>query len=256
MKIFGEKNPQLRGIKLTVPWHLEYLDHVNELLPNLESLDLTILEKSHNPSKKSSFWSGLKSIVGMAPRPVDAVHFRNVKNLTMNICDWYKKPQRLRYNEWTFDKMPKIQFERLQSYTLHTRNSQFSILRQIDLIGQNKGLTSVDIRYPLTYDQMVRLIDALPNLKDLKLECRNGEMVIDILRLMTRETSLDTILVYADSRRMSAFFGMRSMPGNWYLHNNFKKKRFLYKRKIGQSKKWSTYVGRNRRTFSIRSFCE
>lgn len=241
LRAFGEHNSQLRGIKLTIPWHLELLGQVNELFPNLESLDLRFIEADYVPPNNwLSMWSGLKSIIGLAPKPVEMVRFRNVRHVTMDIRVWYKKPQQfhiVEYDEWARDVLPKIQYEQLQSYTLITRNSEFSILHQIDLIAQNQGLTSVDIRYTLTYDQMIRLIDALPKLEVLKLECRSTGMAVDILRLMTRETSLDTILVYADSRRMNVFLGMISMPGDWYLHEHFKKKRFLYKRSIGVSKR-------------------
>lgn len=187
MKKFGEFNRQIRSIKVTFDWNLNFLHELNEIFPELENLELVPLYNKGILAKMSKFYKSLTSKV------VDTIRFRKVSTFTLDIHFLYfrytnifktKYDYEITRADWAKDRLSAIQFDQLKSYKLITKSRNF-VEEQIDLVTKNTGLKSVAITpIELTYEQMVRMVRALPKLKEATLECESMENVDNIVRLM------------------------------------------------------------------------
>lgn len=211
LKTFGEFNPQLRGIQTPLPF--SQLEHLNEMFPDLESLGIELQRESLLNAaalKVSSFFG----------TPTNGIiHFRNVRSFTLDVeslndcMDEYfdcNHPNFVRHN------LSSIQFDYLESFQSMFYGRNY-IDKQIELILQYKEVINVHfISYQLSYTQMIRLIDGLPRLEKITLLCL-FESIDDILQLMNRETTLDTIVIVIGLNARAALLQRTTLPDKWTL---------------------------------------
>lgn len=142
---FMRLNSQLRRIESTVFDDSTFLLSISELLPHLESLSLRLLASHYY-----TFDSWPKS------------QFRCVKdfNLTLDF-----------YGPWT-DKLQEllasIEFEQLETFSLYSENVE-PLDFVIGMIVENTGVTNIAIDAQVSFEQLTRLIEPLPKLKELTL---------------------------------------------------------------------------------------
>lgn len=205
LQTFGTQNPQIRRLRIRFDWDINHLDQMNNLFPQLEELHIDITKRPQQTGILGKL-SNLLSIFGK--KPVSSVHFRKVKSFTL-------ETGRFDYNDWVQNGRLTLQFDELESFRVITYSRTY-VNEQINLIAQYKEVTTVDFSsIRLTYEEMRRLLEVLPNLKAITVKCELSRTVDDILRLMTEESRLDVITAMVDENKRQIFLGMASLPGNW-----------------------------------------
>lgn len=222
LKSFGEQNQQIRGLRIRLNWNPEHLQQVSEIFPNLEYLHIKIGGR-YGKSSENDLLSRFRSFLGLKRMIIP--RFLNVIRFTMDLSHMFSYS-----DDWTQHNQPLIQFDQLKTFKLVT-NSWNLIDNQIDLVTQNRKLLYVDFSsITLSYAQMIRLVEALPNLEEITLKCVMLQTVEDILSLM-QNTNLQSINVIVYSETRSVFLGMTTLPANWSL----------YKKKDGATVKSITF---------------
>lgn len=218
LKVFGAFNRQIRSVIVTFDWDLQYLRELNENFPQLENLELVPLFNGAITTKVSRFFKSLIT------KPIETIRFRCVSAFTFHIHFLYFRystsyPLGYHHNinreDWVRDRLSVLKFDQLKSYKLITMSKNF-VDEQIDLIAENKRLTSVDLSViELTHGQMERLMTELPTLKEVTLECKSMGTIDNIVRLMN-ESKLEVVNVNVPEKRRNKYskkFSTRSIDG-------------------------------------------
>lgn len=210
-KTFAKHNPQITSIRIKTPWMPEYFRLINELFPKLETLDIGFLGYNHMPPP--TFWADVKSWLPVpSSKPTGLIKFDNVKHMTVELVD-------LELN--STNELEHIVFEKLESYTFKASPTlRFDKPGQIDLITRNSKLIDVDLQYPFDYEQTVRLVEELPMLQKLAVECTNIETVNGILKIMEMDSHLAMISVDVRPELREQFLQMSDLIGKWTLRSN------------------------------------
>lgn len=199
-RAFAAKNPQITSAKLVLCEGLHILQEVNELLPNLVSL-------YYKPRKYDE--------VPSVDDVVQSVRFRNVKEYTIDLEE-YAYSHRWRNNDTCCAKFSPIHFDQLETLKYVSGFSSYRY-RQLDLVGQYKGVKSLDYSsYHLCYDEVRYLIDSLPNMSEITFLLNasiteNG----NFLRLLA-ETNVNTVHVTIDNE-LADEFRASTLSERWTL---------------------------------------
>lgn len=207
MKTFGKFNRQIQSMKVTFDWDLHFLHQLNEIFPDLESLELVPLYNTGVMTKMSRFFKQMIS------KPVDTIRFRSVTTFTFDIHYLYFRYTNIlktKYHydisgeDWAKNRLAALKFDQLKSFKLITKSTNF-VNEQIDLVAQNTDLSSVDLTsIELTYEQMERLVRALPKLNKVTLECKSTETIENIVRVM-EASNLEIVSVHVPLKSRDEF---------------------------------------------------
>lgn len=172
--MFMQLNPQLQSFQSPNMCNFTFLQEVNQLLPNMNTLTMTFV---HNG-------------VYFVPT-TEEIHFRNVKMVKMN------------FNQITNqirESLPFIAIDRLESLEVsmsEDRNASYAYL--VDWILQYKTLASVELRgFEMGFAQLIRLARGLENLQTMKLNCSSLEAATDMHRLMMEANNIEKFIVFKD----------------------------------------------------------
>lgn len=160
---FMRLNPQLSHIELPIWNDAAYLETSSELLSNLYSLTLTIHSRAYTINALS------------------VARFKSVKKMLVK-TDRYVSPHN--WNQENLHQLlASLQFDHLESFTVASThpNSQDFI---IQLIVRNTELRSVLINSDMSFDQLSRLIEPLPELKELTVACSELLTCVTINRFL------------------------------------------------------------------------
>lgn len=215
LQAFSEQNPQIRELKADFAWNPKHLEHVNGFFPDLECLHVVFKQSHVTPlaSLTESLYSKVGSLWSRKPNKSNTIHFRNVKVFTLDI---FLIP--FNKSDWIHDGQRLIEFDQLKTFKLRSyfKQSEISKEEQIDLITEYKGVNNVDFSsVELSYEQMRRLVDGLPELEAITLKCEQTEAVDDILRLM-QNTKLESITIVVCEWTRKLFLAMKSLPEHWW----------------------------------------
>lgn len=211
-KIFAKHNPQITSLRLKAPSMGEYFKNINELFPQVDTLYIAFLSDAHIPPP--TWWTGLKGWFGFgSKRGMDTVYFNNVKHLTLELVDNLAGGRNFR--------LTKIQYPHVESYTFKAdRKVKFSTQYHVNLITNYKDLINVDVQYPLSYGEIVDVVEKLPKLQPLTLQCDDIETVNYVLKVMEMDTDLATISVNVNAEWRELFVQMAALIGEWSLRSN------------------------------------
>lgn len=173
-------NPQISSIRMTVYWpSLDHLRKINTLFPNVEILDVKLLR-----STDKSPQTGL----------METIRFQKLKQFTLDVMYFDEFDHEVN-NNWIGLQLDFIVINHLESFTLLNKNRPL-IPRMIDWILRNQELKSVHFEATsVSYDQMRRFIDELPELREMTFDCRYGDQIVDITRIMTEANQLQRISI-------------------------------------------------------------
>lgn len=212
LKSFGQRNPQIRSADLQICGQMENIAEVNELFPDLEALQLTL--KRPGQAEESSELDRRSS--------VEFVRFRKVKSFTLDISHFNGGSKSvfsylgLNAESTASLKLSSILFDQLDSFKYITE-VHFYRNEQIDYVLQYQNVTSLDFSsIVMRYEEMKRLIESLPKLKEITLAC-SMTGAETFFRLMA-ETNLDTLNVRARDAERQDFLIFSALPEQWSLH--------------------------------------
>lgn len=208
LKAFGGKNPQIRSVDLELCSQVENFDEVNESFPALESLQLKLKRELPNmvgPTRspvRQQIGSAVSSFFGRPSRdPVEMVRFRNVTKFDLDVTHLYGYIYgRPNFDNFEKDGLTAIQFDRLESFRYFS-DAHFNYDNQIDFVARYKNVTSMDFGgIELRSEEMTRLVDLLPRLKEITLLCVDTDPV-NVAQFM-QATRLEVVrIVVASSNR-------------------------------------------------------
>lgn len=142
---FFLSNPQLRSLEISLTKNNTFLQKVNEMLPNLQSLTI----------QKPFLWPYFSRD--------EIIHFRNVKHFT-----WASAVSRTGY--WdikVLERFASITFEQLETLSLDI-DENYSAEKHVPHVIRNKGVVKVEIlKCEMTYKYLALLIEGLPALEEL-----------------------------------------------------------------------------------------
>lgn len=208
---FIELNPQLQSIPRYYFVGAANFQKVSELLPSLQEITTVLL------------W-----IDG----PVDdIIHFRNVKELKLQLIGY---PGQMSHN--LRETLIATKFDRLETFRLYAHGIADSSRRIVlDSIEQYETLTYIELSdFDLTYDELMHMVHALPQLKTLNLSCSKPGTEEVLTRFLLEENRVENILVstvpkmclgmdrFIDewTKRVRAYHGYEVMTFNRTHHRN------------------------------------
>lgn len=202
---FAKWNPHIRSAKLDLCEGLHNVQLVNEAFPELMTFH-------YKPKWNAGY--GVLRAPDEEEEAAQSVHFRNVKSYTIDLLDYERQQRDLAAYAKAVDQFASITFDGLQSLEYITLMGNRSAVDPVEFIGQYKGVTRLDFSTcEVSYGDVRRLIDALPNLREIKI--RPNDDREQYLRLMA-ETGLETIRVRVNAESMDEF-QRYTLPAKWYL---------------------------------------
>lgn len=187
LKSFGKKNPQLVGLEFAVQWDFDNMQQVNKMFPDLELLDVTVVDqRSHSGASKikaklSKWYKNVKSIF---KKPAQTIRFKNVRNFAMNI-DRYT-------GDLVANQVTSFEFDQLKSLKLVSPDFYFNH-SLFDMVVKNRELTSVDFTSTqLTNSNIAQFAETLSKLEEVTFDCHNMTRVNEVLELLT-ETGVERV---------------------------------------------------------------
>lgn len=204
---FMQLNRQLRSFESPQMCNFTFLQEVNQLLPNMDTLAMTFALNDIN----------------FVP-PSDSIHFRNVRVAKMNF---------IQFTSQIRQSLPFIAIDRLESLEVslfEDQNSAHDFI--VDWILEYKTLTSVELRgFDMGSIQLIRLARGLEYLHTMKLNCSSSEAATDMLKLMMDENNLEKIVVFKDKvAHETCFDFLINFLANWKVIKNEKSQLTLGKR--------------------------
>lgn len=199
--------PEIRSIRIDVWWDPRYLQEINELFPQLESLHISYRDDgTRKPPKRSLFdWFRTKS----------RLHFRNVRHFAVDFYD-FSGPF-----EGCVENLASITFAGLESMEYIASSRDLSSTDKIvDLITRTKAMTSVAVNaHTFRHSQLVKLLDRLPKLKHLTVFLSSD--VGHVVQLMSSPATLETITANGDDAMRKQFAWMKpKYDSHWALRGD------------------------------------
>lgn len=203
-RVFAEKNPQITSAKLVLCKGLDILQEVNELLPNLKSL---------NYIPQADFEHTMP--VRERNTTVQLVRFQNVKDYTINLQTYFENhEQHDSVYASNFAELSRIQFDQLERFEyIASRNSYKST--QVQFAAQYKNVTSLTYAsHGLRFEQVLYLVNSLPLLKEITFDPLLSQWMQGSLVRLMEENNLDTIHMDI-SNAIVQEFRTRTWPEQW-----------------------------------------
>lgn len=194
---FFRLNPQLRILEVPLSRSNQFLQFINEMLPNLEALTI-----------------GAGSVT--RSRSHDIVRFEHVRHFTWTIPTL----DRIYWDVSIASRFPTIQFDRLESIVLDTEKAD-AAKRHIDAIIRNEGLNTVNIgKCELNPRHLARLVDSLPELKEITIGWMYRKTLPRLRHLLAQQTRLETVnIVIIDQEILGVEDILRQIPSMWEWMN-------------------------------------
>lgn len=190
-------NPQLKSFYISGYFDVKLLKFIKEHLPNLQSF-------------------GLKYNLFGNSRNVETVEFENITDFSMDL-------QHLTFNMGYNSQL--FSFKRLTSLELICHVLDEGLM---SFMTKNKQLVTLKImQMNAKYDELVELIQALPELKEIHTQWVDVNQSSEVVQLMTGANQIETIVLEVnESDRQSLLL---AVPPSWKLVTDESKehKRFL-----------------------------
>lgn len=173
LRNFFQLNPQLRKVSLPFFRNATFLSRLNEILPNLESLEIFACQDR-------------KGFEGF-----QTVRFKNLKKIALTVFtyndDWTDELQRM---------LTSIEFERLDSIdivTYYKNRNWINFL--IDWIGSNTDLTKLSFIFKELNDQLLTtLITPLQQLKVLTITWDDQSTLDELNRILSNNVLMNSLI--------------------------------------------------------------
>lgn len=195
---FIRLNRQLRSFEAPAMCKHGYLQQVNELLPNLESLRLQYFT----------------NLIDSSPTKA-AIRFANVNKLTIHTLDL------LYFTQDIWQSLSQMAFDRLQTFELISyQASNDTIDAFIDLMSPHE-LTGMEFdKLELTHDVLLRLEAKWPKLKTLNLYCSGSQTPQEIRRFLAESTRVTNVIIGASEGKPSTCHDMDDLQNGWKVIGN------------------------------------
>lgn len=202
---FIRLNPQLRYFHTSTKSDAKYMKLIRDNLVNLESLSIQIDIYSNRINS-------------------ELVRFGGVKEFTLDVSTSENTP---------FETVIRnIQFDQLEVLKLNIYYIAFAHSSLIEIIGMNKGLKKFETNLLMRHESFVGLLEALPQLQEIKINCDYEIGWIDSLApLLTTNHPIHTIsLNYCHYMRIENFEEIAPMKWHIIEQRSYGNKGFLFTR--------------------------
>lgn len=183
-------NPQLRHIYTTMRYNASYLNYLNEMLPSLESL-------------------GVEMIAPSAVEPDgQVIRFKNVKEFTFTLVN-LDGDYRQAIGNIKFDQLERFKLEKI--FGTVNFNDDLS-----EIISENRHLRVFESQVEMTFEQVIGLIEGLPELKEISI---NWSRVTNTLleALLSENHGLNIINVANPINNAEVWAIAETIPPAWRL---------------------------------------
>lgn len=195
LKDFIRLNSQLRFLRMPSACNFTYLHEIDELLPNLETLEIP-------------FWLSMCEY----PTNGSSIRFRNVKKMSIDLTYLFGVT-----TENIHNSLSLLEFEQLESFKLTTfqiANSSFHFV--IHWLSQYKTLTNVEFdKLDLDRTNLVRMSSELKQLKSVALYCSKTWAPREIKRFLMGPTNLKKVTISTCEGKPRECFEVDSLAEKW-----------------------------------------
>lgn len=165
---FIHLNPKLRHFHTSIYSNERHIKYLNRMLPNLESLAIGITNE----------------LIFNLDREI--IHFKNVKAFSLNLLGM-EEVQSFRRDVFN------ITFDQLETFTLKRKPYHLSA-DLLQIIAANSDLKKVETNLEMRPEQLVGLVQALPELKEMTLYWHEG-IISALQALLSGNHKIEKILV-------------------------------------------------------------
>lgn len=203
LKSFAKYNPHLRGLTLAFEWDIDYLHQVNELFPDLQSLDIKIRDPI-----RGAVTDGLLKVYGYVKsffkKPANKIHLKTVKNFAIDIDKYH--------GDLVASRITSIEFDQLDSFKMvHPKSNLNPML--FDMIVKNHELISVDFTpTQLTNQEIGQFVDTLHRLEQCTFVCYTMTRAVEVLDLLEK-TNVERVNLIVDGKLRHLYKG--NLIGVW-----------------------------------------
>lgn len=181
-------NPQLKSFHTDSRFDTKFIQFINKHLPHLLSLGI----------EYTSFGDSEVD---------ETVHFEHVRDFTLNV---FNMPPNKIFILRLFG------FKQLETIELNCRILNEKLM---EFIKQQKQLKTMKLVGPNpTYDDLVDLIQALPQLKEIHLPWVNADVSEGVVGILMNETPIEILSLELSSQNRDKL--MVALPNNWRLVND------------------------------------
>lgn len=202
---FFKANPQLRSVSAPMLCNFPYLNEVNVMLPELESLGIEYTETLYVPA-------------------TGVVHFKNVKEFALNLGKLEGDITSDEYSGLRMSISTALKFGDLDSFKLTSFKLTSYVESQeakeflLNLITQHEQLTKLAFQsFDLSNAELMELMEQLPKLKALQVSCIESDTVAEIIRFLKVENNLNTLAIYDRTSGYRKFKASIDSTGYWQL---------------------------------------
>lgn len=203
---FLHLNPQIQHFQAGTSNNASYVRYLSETLPNLESLSLNINIHSPNDDR-------------------NVIHFKNVKEFSFEIS----VSRRLHSY---FCVIGNLRFDQLEIIRISARATATALAVEIiRLIPQNTGLKIVEIDMPITSEQLLHLVQVLPNLKEISFNLDHSSMLAALQSILVDNHVVDKVTTQSLNNEVRLEDFVEITPDSWHLvENELPKDSFIFSR--------------------------
>lgn len=191
-------NQRLEGLHLKRIGNFEFLQYVNQMLPQLEDLGLE------------------NRMINLVDVNNVGIQFENVRKFKLLLCHDDE------VDEHQHQQVPSIEFgPSLESFELISTPTA-SINELIEYIARNKALNRVIIEnMELSGEQLIHLIQELPQLKDLTVEINHHTVNSEMAQLASsiNNSEVANVTISVDKQGIDTDFVVRIFGRNWVKSN-------------------------------------
>lgn len=188
-------NPQLSNLDTSIRTNTSYVQYLNEMLPNLETLSFRIGIHSHyiDPDQR-------------------IIRFKGVKELTIDIHSVIP----LHFYRHVIEN---IQFDQLKAIKLDIFPAVFADAQLIEIIAMNRGLRTIKTNVRMTHEIFNGLLQALPELEEISIHWHHG-MRETLRSFFIENVSLKRFNIDHNGFPMGIKDIEESIPSNWQIVPN------------------------------------
>lgn len=197
LRDFIRLNRQLRSLEIPLPKNNALLMHINEMLPNLESLTLS---------------KACATNIG----PNDIVRFENVRHFSWAV------PTFASFGGWDIQlpsRFSTIAFDRLETFTLDTEIPA-AVTNHIPLVVRNKALQLVNIaKCEVRYEDLMEIVRSLPVLRVLTIGWEQKSTLPALSQLLMNSPRLEAVTIHIiDEFQLNARVVLDYIPATWRMN--------------------------------------
>lgn len=132
----------------------------------------------------------IRTLVWPSMQPI---RFPNVTHFRLDVGFFVGLSQE--FHNSVRQRLALLEFDHLKSFTF--AQGVTAIPGIVDFIVRYRELTSLHLEaMPLSYAEMRRFIDELPQLREISFDCQMGEQLLDVRRIMNETNDLQRISIF------------------------------------------------------------